>query len=727
MQNRWNDQDAARAVDTYGPRWGEAVALRTYTSRLLGRDPALVLHGGGNASVKAPWRTVTGDDAPAIFVKASGFDMATIEPAGHPALDLGQLLRLRRLERLDDEAMVNEVRRALFDARSPNPSIEALVHAFLPAAFIDHTHADAILVLTNQRDGLALLGDALGDSAAVLPYVEPGFQLAQAAAGASAAAPKARALVLMQHGLITWGASARESYERHIELVTKAEAFAAGRAKRGASVTVTDRCRVRGMGAPGGGRAHPARTAGAADGRRGSAVRARRAPADRDRRRARAAGPRRGTRRPGHAAAHHGPPDQDAQPARCGSTRQPGATRRPSARSSAARSRPTGRSYGAYVDRHRPEMPEGLGEFDPTPRVVLVPGLGAVCAGRTAREAAIARDITAQTLEVKGRIASMGTYEGLSERELFLMEYRGVQHAKLAAAVGPAGRPRGDCHRRGGRHRHRRRGGPARGGLPRRRDGPGRRVRSTRSPPSSTRRFPGRAVGVPMDVTDAASVAEAFRFAARTWGGVDLAIVNAGIAHVAALTVMDLDAFRKLERVNIEGTLLVLAECGRHFARQQTGGDIVLVSTKNVFAPGARFGAYSATKAAAHQLARIASLEMADLDVRVNMVSPDAVFSHGARRSGLWAEVGPDRMKARGLDEAGLEEYYRSRNLLKARVTARHVRQRGAVLRHAPVADNRRDHPGGRRAAGCDAAVSSLTEVRRQKPEAERRRPTGAA
>jgi len=185
--------------------------------------------------------------------------------------------------------------------------------------------------------------------------------------------------------------------------------------------------------------------------------------------------------------------------------------------------------------------------------------------------------------------------------------------------------------------------------------------------------FPGRAAGVPMDVTDAASVAEAFRFAARTWGGVDLAIVNAGIAHVAALTVMDIEAFRKLERVNVEGTLLVMAECGRHFARQQTGGDIVLVSTKNVFAPGARFGAYSATKAAAHQLARIASLELADIDVRVNMVSPDAVFSHGARRSGLWAEVGPDRMKARGLDEAGLEEYYRSRNLLKARVTARHV------------------------------------------------------
>jgi len=133
------------------------------------------------------------------------------------------------------------------------------------------------------------------------------------------------------------------------------------------------------------------------------------------------------------------------------------------------------------------------------------------------------------------------------------------------------------------------------------------------------------------------------------------------------------EAFRRLERVNVEGTLNVLAEAARHFKLQQTGGDVVMVSTKNVFAPGAGFGAYSATKAAAHQLARIASLEMAALGARVNMVAPDAVFSHGARRSGLWAEVGPDRMRARGLDEQGLEEYYRNRNLLKTRVTGKDV------------------------------------------------------
>ena len=184
---------------------------------------------------------------------------------------------------------------------------------------------------------------------------------------------------------------------------------------------------------------------------------------------------------------------------------------------------------------------------------------------------------------------------------------------------------------------------------------------------------PGRIIGVVMDVTDAASVAAGFNAAAAAWGGVDIVVVNAGIAMVAPLVDLELEAFRRLERVNVEGTLLTLAEAGRCLCRQATGGDIILVSTKNVFAPGAQFGAYSATKAAAHQLARIASLELARFDIRVNMVAPDAVFSGGQRKSGLWAEVGPSRMKARGLDEKGLEDYYRDRNLLKARVTPEHV------------------------------------------------------
>jgi len=183
----------------------------------------------------------------------------------------------------------------------------------------------------------------------------------------------------------------------------------------------------------------------------------------------------------------------------------------------------------------------------------------------------------------------------------------------------------------------------------------------------------GRVIGITMDVTDPASVRAAFASVAGAWGGVDIVIVNAGIAAVGPLVDMDIEAFRRAERVNIEGALLTLAEGGRRLCRQGTGGDIIVISTKNVFSPGAQFGAYSATKAACHQLARIASLELASSDIRVNMVAPDAVFSEGKRKSGLWAEVGPSRMQARGLDEKGLEEYYRNRNLLKARVTAKHV------------------------------------------------------
>jgi len=182
-----------------------------------------------------------------------------------------------------------------------------------------------------------------------------------------------------------------------------------------------------------------------------------------------------------------------------------------------------------------------------------------------------------------------------------------------------------------------------------------------------------RVIGVAIDVTDKESVSRGFQSIVQTWGGVDIVVVNAGIPLISFLKDMDLDAFRKLEKVNVEGALLTLAEAARVFILQGIGGDIIVISTKNVPSPGAGFGAYSATKAACHQLGRIASIELAQYGVRVNMVAPDGVFSEGKYKSGLWEQIGPDRMQARGLDEKGLQEYYRNRNLLKARVTGRHV------------------------------------------------------
>jgi NAD(P)-dependent dehydrogenase (short-subunit alcohol dehydrogenase family) len=184
---------------------------------------------------------------------------------------------------------------------------------------------------------------------------------------------------------------------------------------------------------------------------------------------------------------------------------------------------------------------------------------------------------------------------------------------------------------------------------------------------------PEHAIGVLIDVTDQESVARGFESVIGTWGGIDIVVVNAGIATVSHLKDMQIDDFRRLEKVNVEGALLTLSEAGRHFILQGIGGDIIVISTKNVPSPGAGFGAYSATKAACHQLGRIASIELAQYGVRVNMVAPDAVFSEGQYKSGLWEEIGPGRMQARGLDEKQLEEYYQSRNLLKAKVTGRHV------------------------------------------------------
>ena len=668
MESRWSDTKARELAAAHGER--DYLALRTYASRLIGCEASLVLHGGGNTSVKGTVVNVLGERVPAVFVKASGHDLATIEPEGHPPLDLGCLRRLRALPDLADEAMRNEIRTHLFRYDDPTPSIEALVHAFLPPRFIDHTHADAILGLTNQAGGERLVRDALGEQVIVLPYVRPGFLLAKAAADALDAHPGSCAMVWMHHGLLTWGDTARESYERTIDLVSRAEEFLRRAATRPVTVSVGRAATITSE-----------RLASVMPLVRGILGRA---AAER------AGDLRRVVIRPvidDHVLAWLDAPGArdlfvtapltsdhlirtKAFPLWIEAPQLDDADR--------LREQVAGgvsryvEQYEAYLDRHRRALPAGVAPFDPLPRVILMPGLGALCAGGDLQAATIAADITAHTLAVKAQIGAAGRYEGLDEREFVEMEYHVLQQAKLASDAGVL---RGHVALVTGA------AGAIGSGICRSLLAHGCQVVVTDLPgdpldslAAELQRVAGaRVLAVPLDVTDAASVAAGFAAAARQWGGVDLVIVNAGIAHVSPLASMDLEAFRRLERVNVEGTLLLLAEAGRHFRFQGTGGDIVLVSTKNVFAPGATFGAYSATKAAAHQLARIASLELAEIDVRVNMVSPDAVFGDAGRKSGLWKAVGPDRMRARGLDEAGLEEYYRTRNLLKARVTAEHV------------------------------------------------------
>ncbi|UCG52047.1 MAG: bifunctional aldolase/short-chain dehydrogenase [Candidatus Latescibacterota bacterium] len=671
MENGWSEKKATEFITAYAGETGEDLALRLYASRLIGVEKGLVLHGGGNTSVKSSYTNVLGVDVPAIFIKASGHDLADIEPQGHPALDLGRLERLKQLETLSDDAMVNELRTSLFDAQSPTPSIEALLHVFIPAKYVDHTHADAILGLTNQVGGATVVREALGENLIVLDYVKPGFELAKTAAAAYEASPQAEGMVLLKHGLVTWGETARESYEKTIDLVTRAEKYVS--ANTGKPITakrVTDPSKARD------------RYLNIASAVRGAL-----------------AVPTGNTDWPYDRVILR-PLITDQSLALVDSERgKEIALTPPLTADHLIRTKPLplwiddpqfdnyhalkekistaiqdyAREYDTYFERHSDRLQPGVERFDPMPRVVFLPGLGVVCAGRDVEEAGVVRDIASQTIATKMKIAAMGDYEGLAENHIFDMEYFGLQHAKLmrgegnllrsavALVTGAAGAiGAGICEALLEEGCH-----VAVSDLH------GDALMSLAAELKQT--YGERVFAVALDVTDPDSVTQGFDRVIQGWGGVDVVVANAGAAHVSSLASMVPEEFRKLEKVNVEGTLNILSEAGRRFKNQGTGGDVVLLSTKNVFAPGAKFGAYSATKAAAHQLARIASLELAEIGVRVNMVSPDAVFSHGTRKSGLWKEVGPDRMRARGLDEKGLEDYYRDRNLLKARVTATHV------------------------------------------------------
>jgi len=670
MKNRWRKEKASEYIARYEKRCASDLALRTYTSRLIGKEKELVLSGGGNTSVKSTYINVLGQHLPALFVKASGHDLAIIEPEGHVGLDLEYLQRLRSLMELPGATMVNELKTHRLNAEGAAPSIETLMHAFIPAKYVDHTHPDAILALTNQRNGNRVVRDAFGKDVVVLNYIKPGFLLAKATSAAFDSAPGCMGMVLMKHGLLTWGDDARSSYEKTIELVTRAEKYLERRTKKSLKlrrVTSTTTAHERYMkiapilrgllAIPSGDSDRPYRrfvlrpltkadVLDLVDSNRGKEI----------------------TMSPPLTSDHlirtkalplwiDNPPYDDEEKAR---------------KRIANEIADYARRYENYFERHVSRLGPGLERFDAMPRVILMPGLGAICAGSNIVEAELVKDITAQTLNTKMKIAAVGTYEGLGENHIFDMEYHSLQHAKLAEEGFPLQRSIAIITGAAGAIG----AGICQGLLEygchvAATDLPGDRLTELVEELKQT--YPDRIIGVPLDVTKPGSVAKGFHRVIQEWGGIDLLVVNAGVAHVSLLADMDPDAFRRLERVNIDGTLHVLSEAARHFKCQNTGGDIVLISTKNVFAPGAKFGAYSATKAAAHQLARIASLELAEIDVRVNMVSPDAVFSHGTRKSGLWEEVGPDRMHARGLDERELEEYYRNRNLLKAKITATHV------------------------------------------------------
>ena len=305
--------------------------------------------------------------------------------------------------------------------------------------------------------------------------------------------------------------------------------------------------------------------------------------------------------------------------------------------------------------------------------MILVPGIGIFTAGRTKQDARIAADIAEHTLRAKALANSIGRYTALSDADLFDMEYWSLEQAKLGKAKEPvlAGQVALVTGAAGAIGFAVCRKLVEAGAHVVVTDLEQGRLDAAVAELDPKRR--GLAAGVVMDVTDERSVASGLDQASRLYGGIDILVLNAGIAHVSAIEETEPAAFRRVVDVNLVGYFLVLRTAAALLRRQGTGGNVIVNSSKNVFGPGADFGAYSASKAGAHQLGKVAALELAAAGVRVNMVNADAVFGDAARPSGLWQEVGPARARSRGLEPAELQHYYRSRNLLKATVTGEHV------------------------------------------------------
>jgi rhamnose utilization protein RhaD (predicted bifunctional aldolase and dehydrogenase)/NAD(P)-dependent dehydrogenase (short-subunit alcohol dehydrogenase family) len=650
MQNLWSDSDAKAAIAQHAAKGiGEDLALRVYTTRLLGGEPRLVLHGGGNTSVKTKVADITGAPVDVLCVKGSGWDMGTIEAPGLPAVRLEPLRELVGLQALSDEDMVNVQRCNLLDSKSPNPSVETLLHAFLQHKFIDHTHSNAVLALTDQPDGEALAADVYGKRAALVPYVMPGFALAKKTNEISRAHPDVEGLILLKHGIFSMGATAEEAYVRMIDLVTLAEKRLAKETRKifsgvslpGKIASAADVAPIlRGL------ISLPAKDGGREAAQRfvfefrtnpdilafvgGKEI---------------ARYSQQGPVTPDHAIRTKGVPL--VVPA-------PEAGKLDAFKAGAKAALDTFvADYHAYFQRHNVRQMPSKTELDPMPRVVLVPGLGLFGIGNTSKDAKIAADLAETTVEVVADAERLGRYECIPEPDIFDIEYWSLEQAKLGAAVEkPLAR----------------RIAVVTGGA----SGIGAATAAAFAKEGAEVVVVDRDVSkvkgmaIACDVTNPAEVRAAFDKIAATYGGVDIVVSNAGAAWQGRIGDVDEKTLRDSFELNFWAHQSVAQNAVRIMRAQGLGGCLLFNTSKQAVNPGPDFGPYGLPKAATLFLSRQYALDHGGDAIRSNAVNADRI------RSGLLTDqMIAERSKKRGLSEAD----YMGGNLLGLEVTAADVAQ----------------------------------------------------
>jgi rhamnose utilization protein RhaD (predicted bifunctional aldolase and dehydrogenase)/NAD(P)-dependent dehydrogenase (short-subunit alcohol dehydrogenase family) len=663
MENRWSDQEAGAAVARYAARGiPKDLALRLYTTRLLGADRRLVLHGGGNSSLKSRAKDALGDEVEVLYIKGSGWDMASIEPEGMPAVRLAPLRKLLERATLDDADMIDVERASLLSSTAPSPSLEILLHAFLPAAFVDHTHANAVLALTDQPEGARILRDVYGARLALVPYAKPGFALAKKAAEVHAAHPKVEGLVLEKHGIFSFGSSARESYERMIELVTLAERHIAAAPRRDIARATLPRTLPRAADIAPILRGLAAVPSNSDDPARPLIVEFRASPAILDY--VNGAELARygvaGVATPDHAIRVKPKPLVLPPPDGADLGHFKEAATRAFADYRAA--------YGAYFARNARALSPAPEAVDSSPRAILVPGIGLFALGPTARDARIAGDIAEATVEVVRDAERIGRFQSIGEAETFEMEYWTRERAKLGArpALPLAGRVAVVTGGASGIGAATAAAFAVEGAA----------VAVLDLDPKAAAEAAARigGVGLGCDITDAAQIEAAFARVCEAFGGIDILVSNAGAAWQGRIGEVDDAILRRSFELNFWAHQSAARRAVAILRAQGLGGVLLFNASKQAVNPGPDFGPYGIPKAATLALMRQYAVDYGKDGIRSNAVNADRI------RSGLLTDAMiAARAKARGLSERD----YMGGNLLAREVTAEDVAQCFVALARA--------------------------------------------